>query len=388
MWMNGVLGYQAASIPLRLANAGAVIALPLLAVSSIGDVATGGFLVAAAMLPSVIAAPLVGAVLDRVRRPRALFVAAGLVTSGSYAVAAGLGVLPVPLIAIVLAVGGVFTPVFMGGLSSFAIDAIANPRDAYTQDSLSYTIASIGGPALVALTAAVTSSARASVFALSALALVGALSSLRVVANPRDRPDESMLTTIGNGLSYLVRHRPIAVVTSAGTVSQIGGGALGVVAISLSVQRFDDSAVAAWIVTAFAIGGLGGAVAIAARRWTKRSAVWVMAMGFTATGACLLAMTPDLGLVVILVVVCIAGVFTAPANAAMLLLRNQESVPSVRSQVFTIGAGLRATAAAIGAAAAGAVGGLDAGWLVAGMAAFWILSGAMLALYPRHDRGE
>jgi MFS family permease len=383
--MNGILRYQAASIPLRLANSGAVIALPLLAVSAVGDVATGGLLVAALMLPSVLAAPIVGAVLDRVRRPRVLFLAAGLVASASYAIAAGLGFLPVPLVFVILAVAGVFAPVFTGGLSSFATDGIANARDAYTQDSLSYTVAGIGGPALVAITAAATSSARIPLVALAVLALVGAVSSLRVVANPRDRPPEPMRTTIWNGLSYLVHHRPIAVVTSSGTISQIGGGALGVIAISLSIQRFDSPAVAAWIVTAFAVGGLAGAIAIAARRWTRRSAVWVMAMGFIATGASLFAVVPDTSIAFVLVVVGIAGVFTAPANAAMLLLRNQQSKPSVRSQVFTIGAGLRSTAAAVGAAVAGVAAGVDVAWLVAGMAAFWVLAGAILVLYPRSE---
>jgi hypothetical protein len=67
----------------------------------------------------------------------------------------------------------------------------------------------------------------------------------------------------------------------------------------------------------------------------------------------------------------------------MLLLRDQESPAAVRSQVFTIGAGLRAAAAAVGAALAGAASGLDAGWLILGIAAVWIASGLLLTLFPR-----
>ena len=94
-------------------------------------------------------------------------------------------------------------------------------------------------------------------------------------------------------------------------------------------------------------------------------------------------LAPDLGIVVALVAFAVAGVFTAPANAAMLLLRDQESPAAVRSQVFTIGAGLRAAAAAVGAALAGAASGLDAGWLILGIAAVWIASGLLLTLFPR-----
>jgi hypothetical protein len=384
--MSGVLRYQSASIPLRLANAGAVIVLPLLAVEKLGDVLVGGLLVAAALFPSVLAAPFIGAVLDRMRRPRVLLVTGGAVTAGSYLIATGLGTFPLPLIAGILILAGGFTPVYMGGLSSFATDGMSNARDAYAQDSLSYTVASIGGPAIAALTITATSSARLAMVALAFLALVGAFASLRVVMNPRGGGLDRMRDTIANGLTYLVKHRPIALVTLSGTISQIGAGALGVVAVALSIERSGSTAAAAWIVTAFAVGGLVGAVAITARRWTKRSSVWVMGMGFAGTGAALLTAIPDLRILFALVSVGIAGFFTAPANAAMLLLREQESVPSVRSQVFTIGAGLRATAAALGAAVAAAASGLEAVWLVSGMAAFWILGGATLAFYPQPYR--
>ncbi|KZX20177.1 hypothetical protein [Rathayibacter tanaceti] len=71
----------------------------------------------------------------------------------------------------------------------------------------------------------------------------------------------------------------------------------------------------------------------------------------------------------------------------MLLLRDQESPAAVRSQVFTIGAGLRSAAAAVGAALAGAASGFGASWLVAGIAAVWIGSGLLLRLFPARERG-
>ncbi|WKK72273.1 hypothetical protein Q0F99_04585 [Rathayibacter oskolensis] len=108
-----------------------------------------------------------------------------------------------------------------------------------------------------------------------------------------------------------------------------------------------------------------------------------MGAGFVATGATLLIAAPDLGIVVAVVAFAVAGIFTAPANAAMLLLRDQESPAAVRSQVFTIGAGLRAAAAAVGAVLAGAASGLPAGWLVVGIATIWIVSGLLLRLFPR-----
>ncbi|MCM6763625.1 MFS transporter [Rathayibacter sp. ZW T2_19] len=376
--------YLAASIPLRLASAGMVVALPVLAVERLDDVALGGLLTGAALFPSVVAAPLVGTVLDRVRHPRRLLVASAIATAAAFAVAAFLGDVPTVLIAVLLVLAGLSTPVSMGGMSSFVTSAIPEARRAYAQDSLSYTVASIGGPALAGLAIAVAD-ARAAMLVMAALALVGVLGSLALRMDARPAPTVGVGRTIAAGVTHLVRHRPIAVVTLSGTLSQIGGGAAGVAAIALSIERLGTTAGAAWILTAFAIGGLLGALAVAARRWTRRPPSWVMGAGFAATGASLLVAAPDLGIVVVIVAFAVAGVFTAPANAAMLLLRDQESPAAVRSQVFTIGAGLRAAAAAVGATLAGAASGLDAGWLVIGIAAIWIVSGALLRAFPRPD---
>ncbi|MWV57714.1 MFS transporter [Rathayibacter sp. VKM Ac-2754] len=376
--------YQAASIPLRLASSGMVVALPVLAVERLDDVALGALLTGAALFPSVVAAPLVGTVLDRIRKPRRLLVGAAVTTAAAFALAAFLGDVPTPLIALLLLLAGLATPVYMGGMSSFVTSAIADPRRAYAQDSLSYTVASISGPAIAGLAIGV-GSARVAMLAMAVLALVGVLGSLALVMEPRPMPTVGVRRTIAAGVTHLVRHRPIAVVTLAGTLSQVGGGAAGVAAIGLSLERLGSTDGAAWILTAFAVGGLLGAIAVAARRWTHRPPAWVMGAGFAATGASLLVAAPDLGIVVTVVAFAVAGVFTAPANAAMLLLRDQESPAAVRSQVFTIGAGLRAAAAAVGAVLAGAASSLPAGWLVVGIATIWIVSGLLLRLFPRPE---
>jgi Cys-tRNA synthase (O-phospho-L-seryl-tRNA:Cys-tRNA synthase) len=67
----------------------------------------------------------------------------------------------------------------------------------------------------------------------------------------------------------------------------------------------------------------------------------------------------------------------------MLLLRKQQSPPSLRSQVFTVGSGLRATAAAVGAAVAGLAAGWDAGILIAVIGAVWVVSALLMLGCPR-----
>jgi hypothetical protein len=218
---------------------------------------------------------------------------------------------------------------------------------------------------------------------MAGIALAGTLGALVLVMRPRPRSDEHPLATIRAGLRHLVRHRPIALVTASGTVAQIGGGATAVVAVTLSVQRFGTADAGAWIVTAFALGGLIGGLLVAARRWTRLDPVAVMGGGFVVVGGVIALAALDLGLWWTLGVMLVAGFFQAPANAAMLLLRNRESPLGVRSQVFTIGAGLRTASAAVGAAVAGVASGLDAALLLGGIAAAWVIGGLVLVGVPR-----
>ncbi|AZZ56311.1 MFS transporter [Rathayibacter iranicus] len=380
------VSYQAASIPLRLAGAGMIVALPVLAVERLDDVALGGALTGAALFPSVIAAPLVGTVLDRMRHPRRLLIASAVTTALAFGVAAFLGDVPTPLIVVLLLIAGLATPVYMGGMSSFVTSAIPDARRAYAQDSLSYTVASISGPSIVGIAVGL-GGARSAMLAMAVLALIGVVGSFGLAMQARPAPTVGVLRTVVAGVSHLVRHRPIAIVTSAGTLSQVAGGAAGVAAISLSMERLGTATAAAWILTAYAVGGLVGAAAVAARRWTRRPPAWTMGAAYIATGTALLVAAPDFGLVVAIAAFAVAGVFTAPANAAMFLLRDQESPAAVRSQVFTIGAGLRSAAAAVGAVLAGAASGFGASWLIAGIAVVWIGSGLLLRLFPVRNRG-
>ena len=110
------IAYLTAATPPRLAVGGITVAIPVLAVEQLGDVALGGLLAAAALGPSIVAAPIVGAVLDRTRRPGAFVAGAGLVTAAAFTVAAFLGVVPAGVVALALVVAGIATPFVMGGL--------------------------------------------------------------------------------------------------------------------------------------------------------------------------------------------------------------------------------------------------------------------------------
>ena len=374
-------GYLVSATPLRLSMGGATVAIPILAVEELNDVALGGLLVAASLAPSVLAAPLVGAMLDRARHPRAMVATAGALAAAGLAVGAFLGILPTPLVALGLIAAGAAMPFFAGGLSSFVTEEIPDERRAYAFDALSYNLGSVAGPALV-VAATALGSGRSAMALMAVMAVVGVVGTFANRLQPRPVPSGSMLSTMRAGLRHIALHRPLMIVTTSGTLSQLGGGALSIAAVVVALERVGDADDGAIIVAAFAIGGLLGALATAARPGRLRPEL-SMGLGFAVIGLLTVAAAIDLGLIWTVVLMGIAGLFTASSSAAMLLLRKQQSPASLRGQVFTVGAGLRAASAAVGAALAGVAAGLGGSVLIAGIGLVWIASALLLVWYPR-----
>ncbi len=374
--------YLAASIPLRVASSGSSVVLPILAVQRLHDVALGGGLVAVSLAPSLIMAPLVGVALDRARHPRRWVAASGLLTAAAFVLSAFLGSVPLWMIVVALVISGAVSPFFLGGLSSFVTDGMSDERRAYAADALSYNVGGVVGPGLAAIVVSL-GAAGGGAFILAGASLIGAVAALGVRMVPRPRSDHGALAAIVAGSRHLLTHRPLAAVTLSGTLAQLGAGALPICALALELQRSGTPERGAWIVTAFAIGSLIGAIIATGRpprRWRTET---VMLVGFAGTGLLTVVAAADLGLPWTIAAIALSGVCTGPSTAAMLLLRKQQSPSVVRSQVFTVGSGLRATAAAVGAALAGLAAGLDAGTLITVIGLIWLASALVMLGYPR-----
>ncbi|MFJ4029471.1 MFS transporter [Paenarthrobacter sp. NPDC089989] len=379
----GALGYLAASVPPRMASAGAALALPILAVQQLGDVAVGGLLVAASLGPSVLAAPLVGTALDRTRRPRLLVAGSGVLTAIAFAAAAFIGQVPLPVVFVLLVLAGAVSPFYMGGLSSFVSGAIPDGRRAFAYDALSYNVSAVAGPALVAVIS-VLLPAQAALWVLAVAAALGSLAIRAVRLRPHGRSGGSPWQAVKGGLGMIFSHRPLAVMTASSTLTQLGQGGLAVAAIALSVERVGSPSEGAAVVTSFAVGSLLGALYETARP-TRRSPEFVMLAGFLATGLLTAVAALNFGTVWTVLAIGLSGAFTAPSTAAMLFLRNRLSPPHLKSQIFTVSAGFRASASAGGAAVAASAAGLGGAVMVVAMGAIWIISAAVMGAYPRSD---
>lgn len=346
--------YVAAAVLVRLADDGSRVALALLALDRVDSAAVGGLLVAVLLVPHVVAAPVVGVLIDRARRPaRRIALAATVFGAAMLTTGLLLGSAPLGVVVAALLVGGCCGPALTGGLTS-QLGALVEPARlprAFGIDGLTYNTAGIVGPAAAAVLAGAASPTVATL-TLGGCALAGALVILTLPIRRSGVGGHFRASDLLAGASALVRDRVLATVTAATSVGQLGAGALPVI-VAVAATRAGAPSTAGLVLAAFAAGAVLGSL-----WWTRRPAraeraPMVVMVGLAGTGVPIMlgaaAATPGL----LAALFALAGVANGPLFGALLTTRQTRSAPEVRSQVFTLGAGAKITCAAAGAAAAG-----------------------------------
>ncbi|MFF1722528.1 MFS transporter [Streptomyces sviceus] len=380
--------YLASAVLARTADEGARVALVMLAAQRAHSPTLGGALVAALMIPHVAAAPVVGALADAVRR-RSLFHGGAVALYGAALVALAFLVGTADDgVALALAVAaGCVAPLLTGGLTGLLADLLSKERltRAFSADAVSYNLAGICGPAVAAaLGSAVGAGAALAVLGAGAMSGGVLLFSLRLRpraaghAGPPGHagPGRLRAADLARGAVELVRNSPLRSVTWGSSLAQLGVGALPVVSVLLATEYHAPWATGG-LMTAFAAGALAGSLSYAyhpvGRHHPERVVLWAL----PATGVPL-ALVPWAGdAVVAAALFAMAGFCTGPLFSALLASRERYAPPGARTQIFTLGAGLKSTFAAAGAGAAGALNGLGAVPLMLGTAACQVAAGAL-----------
>ncbi|MET7425180.1 MFS transporter [Dactylosporangium sp. NPDC005555] len=389
----------------RTAEAGATVVLLLASVRQFGGPAPGALILSALLVPHVVAGPFVGLVTDRARHPR--LVHAGF--AGLFGVAVGgvlllTGVAPLPLVLALAVVAGTCGPMIFGGLSSRLDDVVpeaGRPR-ARGLDAATYNVAEIAGPAAGALLVAAFGVPVAALV-LSAACLVAAATLLTVVtpgpvtaggvpsaAGVRDATPRPATAPPGvrAGLAAIVRSRPLLAVTTATAFASYAAGMITPVAVVLGVAD-GRPAGGGLLVTALGVGALCGSLLVA--RFPVRVPAQLVVLtcmagvgvAFAGAAAALLGEVPW---PVLVGVFAVAGVLDGPMLSSVLEVRSLEAPPGTRTQVFTVGSGIKLTAASVGAATFTLVAGASPAALVAGLAAGHLLAAAVGALLLRTRR--
>jgi MFS family permease len=368
---RGLRRYLAGAAAARAGDEMSAPALLLLGLAVTGRPETSSALLASLTIAGAAGGPMFGALLDRSRRPdRLLAWTLAAYALGIVAVQAAVGRLPMPALAAIALLAGLFNPAVTGGWTA-QLPRVVTGREldrGSALDALTFSAASLAGPALAAGVAAGIG-ARAAV--LTAAALV-ALAVPSACSLSRYRPPTAMgagqrrvalRRQMAAGFAVIAARRPLLRATVTSVVSYAGIGMLLVCCPLLGAQRLGDPARGALLITATAVASLT-ANAILARGMRPgqprrdRPDTWVLAstlvIGVSMAAA---ALAPGW---LTLAAVALGGAGEGPQLTALFAVRHRETPAHLRGQVYTTAASLKIAGLAAGAALAGPL----AGWSV------------------------
>lgn len=330
-------------------------ALLLLALGVTGGPARASALFGALLVSAALGGPLLGALLDRARRPGHVLAAAltGYAT-GLGLLLLGLGRAPYPLLLALALLTGLLGPALSGGWTSQVpalVPPAALPRAA-ALDGIGFTAATLLGPALAGLCASLAGAPAAVATAL-ALVLLAAPAALRLPPRREGPRPHHVLAALGAGARAVRTTRALARATLVSTVSSAGQGVFVSCAPLLGARLLGGAA------HGTALLALGAASALAAGAVLARRPTALPPDTLLGASVLVLAAAPLLAAVpapwALVAAVLLTGAGEGPQLTALLAIRHRDAPPGLRGQVFTTGASLKITAYALGAALAGAL---------------------------------
>jgi MFS family permease len=353
-----------------------------------GRPAAGSELLAALTIAAAVGGPLFGVLLDRSPRPdRVLALTLAAYALGVIAVAAAVGRLPVPLVAAIALAAGLFNPAVAGGWTSQLPRIVTGPAlsRGFALDAMTYSVASLAGPALAALVAAAFG-ARTAVIVAAALVTVALpsarslsryppapLATPRLGVNRQAAPRPGLSRQVAAGFAAIATRRPLLRATVTSVVSYVGIGMLLVSCPVLGAQRLGGPARGALLISAIAAASLV-ANSVLARRHRRpdqhrrhrrpdrhrrpprgqpdtRVLASTLVIGVSMAAA---AAAPGW---LTMAAVALGGAGEGPQLTALFEVRHRESPEHMRGQIFTTAASLKIGGLAAGAALAGPLAG-------------------------------
>jgi MFS family permease len=342
-------------------------ALLLLGFAVTGRPGTGSALLAGLTIAAAVGGPLFGALLDRSPRPdRVLAVTLAAYALGVIAMAAAVGRLPLPLVVLIALVAGVFNPAVAGGWTAQLPRIVAGPGldRGFALDAMTYSAASLAGPALAAVIAAGLGARTAVITsaALVALAVPSACWLSRFPPAPATRTQPAPHRQVAAGFAAIATRRPLLRATVTSVVSYAGIGMLLVCCPVLGAQRLGAPARGALLISAIAATSLIANWILARRAPRSRPDALVLGstlvIGVSMAAAALLP-TGSPGWLT-LAAVALGGVGEGPQLTALFAVRHRESPEHMRGQIFTTAASLKIGGLAVGTALAGPLAGRSA----------------------------
>lgn len=350
-----MIHYLFGALPARLGDDMSGQAILLLGIAA-GSATLGSTLLAALTFSAAVGGPLLGTILDRAQHPgKVLALSLGLYAVGIALIAWSLGHIPTWLSLVLALMAGFLMPAISGGWSSRLKSFIADEQitRASAIDATTFNIAGLAGPALAGLIAGWLG-AHWAVAVLIGL-LVAALPMAWVLPKRKQKIEEygtSFLHDALAGLKTIVINKPLFRITLLSVISYMGIGMLWVIYPLIGQDLLGNPGFGGVLASAVSVGALI-ATAVYAKWPTKHTPDTIALVTTCILVIAMLALAFASSITVVLIVMLVIGLADGPQLAAVFAVRHREAPEHMRSQVFTTGASLKITAAALGVLLAG-----------------------------------
>jgi MFS family permease len=252
-------------------------------------------------------------------------------------------------------------PAISGGWSSRLKSFVAEEQmtRASAIDATTFNIAGLAGPAIAGLIAAMFGAhwAIIALIVLLVAALPMAWSLPRKVLTAQANK-ATFIEDVLAGFKVIVHNKKLFRITLMSVISYMGIGMLWVIYPLVGQELFGNPGFGGVLASVVSVGALVATAAYA--KWPTKHSPDVIAFVTTlilAVAMLVLAFAGNAALA--LIAMLIVGLADGPQLAAIFAVRHREAPERSRSQVFTTGASMKITAAAVGAALAGQLSGLS-----------------------------
>ncbi|MFJ3335823.1 MFS transporter [Streptomyces sp. NPDC086766] len=313
----------------RLPNATAAIAIVLFVRAEGGTYSLAGALAAVYGVANAVGQPVLGRLVDLRGQPRVQLPAA-LASALAMTVFALAGTEPPALACAAVAAAGLFTPPLEGGLRALWPSVLRREEQvhtAYAMDAVAQEVMFTVGPLLVTLCVSLWSAAAA----LVVLQAVGVLGALSVVLSPPSRAWRSA----PREAHWLGALRSPGLLALLGAFLFIGLalGSITVAAVPYADGHGGD-AVYGWLMAALGLGALLGGTVYGARQWAgapeRRLRVLVALLA-----VCYLPLTLMPGVVAMVALTALSGVFLAPCIACAFVIVDRHAPSGTVTEAFS-----------------------------------------------------
>jgi MFS family permease len=323
-----------------------------------GSTTDASSLLAGITISAAVGGPVLGTLLDRTGRPgRLLAVALVLYAAGLGTILLGLGRMPFAVTILIAVVTGLLGPALSGGWTAQLPRVVLGdhlPR-ANTLDAMTFSVASLAGPALAGGVAEAMGAPTAVVVSvvLIALALPAAWMLPARPGRARGARTTSVISDLTAGIRVIAGRPSLARATLTSVVSCIAQGMLTACIPLLGERVLGGAGRGAALLSCAAISALAANAVLTRfpRSVAPDTIIWASAL--VQAAALALATWPQP--VVLIAAALIAGIGEGPQLAALFAIRHRETPEHLRAQIFTTGASLKITGFALGAVVAGPV---------------------------------